>query len=81
MEAILLSHLSTFCFRSGARAEARQLYSQTIVCLTWATILGEMMKLAYVSSASDFMLEDTTASLIALIASKITLGPPVPRYV
>ena len=35
------------------------------------------MKHAFVSSASDFMLEDTTASLIDLIASKITWGPPV----
>ena len=36
------------------------------------------MKLAYVSSASDFVLEDTTASLIDLIASKIMRGPLMP---
>ena len=34
------------------------------------------MKLAFVSSASDFMLEDKIASLIGLIASKIMWCPP-----
>ena len=43
-------------------------------------ILGDVMKLAYVSSASDYVFEDTIASLIGLIASKVKCLLPTKQF-